>query len=387
VSNFRINKKSKKSKARVGGLYTKHGVVKTPFFLPIATRGSVKTVTPEELQDLGAEIILTNTYHLYLRPSLSVIKKARGLHQFMHWSGPILTDSGGYQVFSLAKSRKINEKGVEFHDNLSGQKHLLTPEKAIEIQKTLGSDIMMVLDECTPYPCPKSYAKKSVELTTRWAKRCRTKYQELRTKNNVSRDSKFKVQSSWLLFGIVQGSVYKDLRLKSASDLIILDFDGYAVGGLAVGEPVAKMYEVLDWVLSSLPVDKPRYLMGVGKPEQIVEAVKKGIDMFDCVIPTRNARHALLYKFKIQSPKFKMEVQNSKFYEEIHIKQAKYASDMRPLDPHCDCYTCQNYSRAYLRHLFMGGEPLALRLATIHNLRFFLQLMYRLRIFIKNGKL
>lgn len=407
MSNFVIIKRSKDTIARTGKLYTTRGVVNTPFFMPIATRGSVKTVTPEELQELRAEIILANTYHLYLRPGVEVIKKAGGLHQFMHWPGPILTDSGGYQVFSLAKFRKITKKGVEFNDDLSGQKHLLTPEKAIKIQKILGSDIMMVLDECVAYPCDKSYAKKSVELTTKWAKRSKDIYR-------VAASPCASSQSKSLLFGIVQGSIYKDLRLQSTKQITSLDFDGYAIGGLAVGEPAAKMYEVLDWVMPYLPEDKPRYLMGVGKPEQMVEAVKRGIDMFDCVIPTRNARHALLYIHagRARAPfgstvrsrlararRLKRASTSSasrglqlthlagKFYEEIHIKQAKYASDMRPFDSECDCYTCKNYSRAYLRHLFMSSEPLALRLATIHNLKFYLELMEKIRLAIKENKL
>jgi len=371
MSNFKIIKKGKNTKARVGKLYTAHGIINTPLFLPIATRGAVKTLTPEELKELGTNIILANTYHLFLRPGLKVIKKAGGLHRFMHWTDPILTDSGGFQIFSLAKSRKIFKKGVEFKDDLSGLNHILTPEKAIEIQKTLESDIMMVLDECVAYPATYDYVKKSIVLTYQWAKKSK---QVTRLKKQ-------------LLFGIVQGSIYKDLRLQSAKDITSLKFDGYAIGGLAVGEPVAKMYEVLDWILPSMPVNKPRYLMGVGKPEQIVEAVKLGVDMFDCVIPTRNARHALLYKFKYESPKFKMKFQNLKFYEEIHIKQAKYASETKPIDSACSCYTCRNYSRAYLRHLFIIGEPLALRLATVHNLKFYLQLMERIQNAIKDNYL
>lgn len=354
-------------------MHTAHGFVNSPFFLPIATRGSVKTVTPEELQNLGVEIVLANTYHLFLRPGLKVIKKSGGLHKFMHWFGPILTDSGGYQVFSLAKSRKILEKGVEFKDNLSGQKHFLTPEKAVEIQKTLGSDIMMVLDECVSYPCTKSYVKRSIELTARWARRGKAIYNRVAAGPRASRQ-----KNKSLLFGIIQGSIYKDLRLKSAEKITSLNFDGYAIGGLAVGEPVEKMYQVLDWVLPKLPEDKPRYLMGVGKPEQIVEAVKKGIDMFDCVIPTRNARHGMLYVWKNNVRTFARTFPRQ-FYQEIRIKQSKYASDIRSLDSSCDCYTCRNYSRAYLRHLFISAEPLALRLATLHNLRFYLRLMQRIR--------
>lgn len=372
---FVITKKSKKSRARTGVAQTAHGRIKTPFFMPIATRGSVKTLASEELKALGSQIVLANTYHLWQRPGLAVIKKAGGLHKFMNWPGPILTDSGGFQVFSLARSRKIKEKGVEFISDIDGQKHLLTPEKAINIQKALGSDIMMSLDECTPYPCSKKYAKKSLELTTRWAARGRKVYSRQSTD----------YRKKHLLFGIIQGSIYKDLRLQSVKELVDLNFDGYAIGGLAVGEPVKKMWEVLDYTVPALPESKLRYLMGVGKPEQIVESVKRGVDMFDCVIPTRNARHGLLYKFKIYKAKCIME--DAEFYEQIHIKQSKYTSDMKPLDLNCDCYTCRNYSRAYLRHLFMAGDPLALRLATLHNLRFYLWLMQVIRLSIRKGKL
>jgi len=369
---FTVNKKSKKSRARVGILRTGHGIIRTPFFMPIATRGSVKALTAEELKDSGAQILLANTYHLWQRPGISVIKKAGGLHQFMNWPGPILTDSGGFQVFSLARSRKIKEKGVEFVSDIDGQKHLLTPEKAIEIQRVLGSDIMMSLDECTPYPCSKEYTQRSLELTARWAERGLKYFKKKRIEKQ-------------LLFGIVQGSVYKDLRLQAAQELVDLDFDGYSIGGLAVGEPVKKMWEVLDYAVPALPEEKLRYLMGVGKPEQIVQSVKKGIDMFDCVIPTRNARHGMLYKFKMYNVKYIMK--NAEFYEQIHIKQSKYTSDIKPIDSSCDCYTCRNHSRAYLRHLFMSNDPLALRLATIHNVRFYLQLMQVIRREIRKGKL
>jgi len=332
-------------------LKTSHGSVSLPSFMPIATKGSVKAVESKSLEDLGAEIILGNTYHLYLRPGMKVIKKASGLHRFMNWPKAILTDSGGYQVFSLAKFRKIKKNGVEFKDNLSGKKHFLTPEKSIQIQIDLGSDIVMSFDECTPFPCSKKYAHESMDLTTVWAKRG-LKY----FKNHKKPGQK--------IFGIIQGSVYKDLRIQHTKELVKMNFDGYAIGGLAVGEPVSKMYQVLDWIMPLLPKNKPRYLMGLGKPEQIVECVKKGILMFDSVIPTRNARHGLLY---VKDKK--------KLYSELRIKQAKYASDMRPLDSKCHCETCLNYTRAYLRHLFISQEPLALRLATIHNLAFYLELM------------
>jgi queuine tRNA-ribosyltransferase len=365
ASCFSVTKKSNKSKARTGRLTTARGVITTPIFMPIATRAAVKTLVADEVRAAGAQIILSNTYHLWQRPGLAVIKKAGGLHQFMQWAGPILTDSGGYQVFSLAHARKITEKGAEFVSDIDGKKHLLTPEQAVEIQRVLGSDIMMSLDECTPYPCSRAYAQKSLAMTTRWAQRGLDYFHKKKIKKQ-------------LLFGIVQGSVYRDLRLQSARELVGLDLSGYAVGGLAVGEPVAKMYDVLEYTVPVLPIGKPRYLMGVGKPEQIVESVKRGIDMFDCVVPTRNARHGLLYVF---TGKKSMQ------YMEVHIKQSRYTSDMKPIDAHCDCYTCRTYSRAYLRHLFMSGDPLGLRLATIHNVRFYLQLMEKIRFAISHGKL
>ena len=374
MQKFKVIKTDKKSKARRGILQTAHGKIQTPFFMPIATSGAVKTVTAEEVKKCGAQIILSNTYHLMLRPGMPVIKKAGGLHKFMNWSGPILTDSGGYQVFSLSKIRKIKNSGVEFQSHLDGSKHLLTPEKAIKIQETLGSDIMMVLDECPKYPVSKSYARKSMELTTTWA---------IRSKRAHSNKN--------LLFGITQGSTYKDLRIQHVRELVKIGFDGYAVGGLAVGEPVQKMYQVLDWVVPELPENKPRYLMGVGKPEQIIEAVKRGVDMFDCVIPTRNARHGTLYVWgnKLGGARafarawLKQGLQSTplggKFYQELRIKQSKYRLDIKPVDPQCNCELCQNYSRSYLRHLFMTNEPLALRLATLHNVNFYLRLMELIR--------
>ena len=370
---FKVTKRSKTSRARRGLLKTRHGEIKTPFFMPIATKAAVKSLVPEEIKDLGAQIILSNTYHLYLRPGLDLIKKAGGLHKFMKWSGPILTDSGGFQVFSLAKLRKIKRNGVEFRSNIDGSRHFLTPEKAIKIQQTLGSDIMMVLDECTPFPATKEYARKSMELTEEWARRCKL------SSNRVTK------LSSNLLFGIVQGSTFKDLRQEHAKQIVEIGFDGYAIGGLAVGEPEAKMYEVVDYTAPLLPEDRPRYFMGGGKPEQLVELVKMGIDMFDCVIPTRNARHGMLYLWKNkQSMKtfartFRLKKTKPTWYQTIQIKNAKFTKDLKPIDPCCDCYTCQNFSRAYLRHLFQSEDPLALRLATIHNLRFYLTLMGKIR--------
>lgn len=369
-------KKNKKQRV----LSTPHGEIKTPFFMPIATKGAVKSLSPEELKKLGAQIVLGNTYHLWLRPGSSLIKKAGGLHKLMNWPGPILTDSGGFQVFSLgdrlrknikdgAKTSKVklSDEGVEFSDPVDGSKHFLTPEKSIQIQLDLGSDIIMCFDECPPYPATHEYAKKSLELTTRWAERCK-KYFDQQTK-------KLPREKRPLLFGIIQGSIYKDLREESARQILSLDLDGYAIGGVAVGEPREYFWKVLKWVLPLLPEDKPRYLMGLGRPEEIVKAVKLGVDMFDCVIPTREARHGRLYKFKIKSAKLKAD----NFYETIQISNEKYKKDLAPIDKRCDCYACKNFSRAYIRHLFATAEPFGLRLATIHNLRFYLQLIELLK--------
>lgn len=355
-----------------------HGVIETPFFMPIATRGAVKNITPEELKQLGTKVILGNTYHLWLRPGLKIIKKAGGLHKLMRWDKPILTDSGGFQVFSLAKLRKITDEGVTFRSPIDGQKHLLTPEKSIEIQLALGSDIIMVLDECTPFPCGRAEAERAVARTTAWAKRCKKYFEKkipplLPLKKGGTRP---------LLFAIIQGSTYPDLREQSVKQLVEIGFDGYAVGGMA---PQRQTFEVVKWVLPFLPADKPRYIMGVGKPEEIVEAVKDGFDMFDCVIPTREARHGRLYVFKKSKIKNKKSkfwnfgLKNKGFYRTLQINNAKFKNDLRPIDENCDCYTCQNYSRAYIRHLLSIGESLGFRLATIHNLRFYLKLMELLR--------
>ncbi|MFA5050768.1 MAG: tRNA guanosine(34) transglycosylase Tgt [Patescibacteria group bacterium] len=362
---FKLIKKSNKSQARLGKLTTAHGVIDTPFFMPIATRAAVKGLVPEELENLGAQIILSNTYHLFLRPGMEIIKKSGGLHKFMHWEKPILTDSGGYQVFSLEKNRKIKDQGVEFQSEFDGKKIFLTPEKAIEIQKILGSDIMMVLDECTPYPASYEEANQAVVRTTNWAQSSETAFNKIFKKNRIKP----------LIFGIIQGSIFKDLRLKSAKDLVKLDFDGYALGGFMLGEPIKDTFKMIKLVEAELPENKARYLMGAGKPEQIVQAVKAGIDMFDCVIPTRNARHGLLYV--MTNNKSLMAGKN--FYQEIHITNSKYKDDIKPIDSRCKCYTCQNFSRAYLRHLFMTNEPLGQRLTTIHNLYFYLNLMKNIR--------
>lgn len=378
---FNLEKKSKKTRARTGKLKTARGVIETPFFMPIATKAAVKNLTAEELKTLGAEIILSNTYHLFLKPGTSIIKKANGLHYFMNWSGPILTDSGGFQVFSLAENRKIKKDGVEFQSEIDGQKFLLTPEKAIQIQLDLGSDILMSFDECIALPASKKEIEKSVERTTEWASKGKKYF------NSQIKNLKSKTKNQLLLFGIIQGGTDKKLRLKSLKEIVSIGFNGYAFGGLAVGEPVKEMYKVLDYLAPLLPVDKPRYLMGVGKPEQIVETVKRGVDMFDCVIPTREARHGKLYKFKNKKLKIKITDQKPEFYEEMNIRNAKYQKDFRPIDKNCGCYTCLNYSRAYLRHLFVINESLGLRLATIHNLKFYLELMKKIRQMIEQNKL
>ena len=366
-------KKEKQGERRIGTLTTKSGVSNTPVFMPIATKGAVKHLLPEEVGALGASIILGNTYHLWLRPGNELIAKAGGLHKFMDWDGIILTDSGGFQVFSLgarAEQRfgingvKMTEEGVEFSDPKNGNRYFLSPEISIDIQLDLDSDIIMVLDECPPYPCTREYAKSSLERTTRWAKRAKEHF-EKRVEGRESRP---------LLFGIIQGSVYEDLRQESARQLIEIGFDGYAVGGVAVGEPRETLADVLAWTLPSIPEDKPRYLMGLGRPEEIVRAVEAGVDMFDCVIPTREGRHGRLFVWTDQS----LNVDGS-FYETINIQNEKHREDFTPVDSRCDCHLCTRYTRAYLRHLFTVDEPLAGRLASVHNLRFYLRLMEELR--------
>jgi queuine tRNA-ribosyltransferase len=355
-------------KARRGVLKTAHGEVQTPFFMTIGTVGAIKGLLPREVRELGGEVILANTYHLHLRPGEELVKKAGGLHKFMDWDGPILTDSGGYQVFSLSKIRKLKADGVEFQSHLDGKKIFLTPEKAVEIQMALGSDIMMCLDECAPYPSERKYVEKSIALTAEWAKRCKKfKESELRTKKTA--ESLFLNPDS-LLFGIVQGGTYPDLREKSAKDLAKIGFDGYAVGGLAVGEPAEKMYEILDGVVPMLPKNHPRYLMGVGTPQNILESVERGIDMFDCVLPTRNARHG--YLFTSQGV--------------VRIRNEQYKDDFGPLDPECSCEVCQRFTRAYLRHLYIANEPLSMRLNTFHNVAFYQTLMKGIRQSIEEGR-
>lgn len=344
---FSVTKSAPDSRARLGILETQHGKIETPVFMPVGTQATVKTMTPHELVDAGAEIILSNTYHLYLRPGSDLIKEAGGLHQFMNWQRSVLTDSGGFQVFSLGKLRKISEEGVEFRSHLDGSKHFISPEKSMEIQMELGADIAMVFDECAPYPADYDYVKKSKDLTSRWAKRCQARHN----------------RSDQSLFGIVQGGMYHDLRKASAYELSELDFPGYGIGGLSVGEPKDIMYEVLDELIPHMPKDKPRYLMGVGSPDYLVEAVFRGVDMFDCVLPTRIARHGT-----VMTRTGNLTVRNQPF-----------ARDFMPIEEDCTCYTCQNYSRAYIRHLLKANEILGMRLASIHNVTFLLRLMEDVR--------
>ena len=358
--SFTVQHKDQKSKARVGELVTGHGVIKTPIFMPVGTQGTVKAITQRILeQEINAEIVLSNTYHLYLRPGTKILEQAGGLHSFMNWQGPILTDSGGFQVYSLSELRKLKKDGVEFRSHLDGSKHFFSPQKVIEIQRSIGSDIMMPLDECTPFPCDYDYAKKSKELTSEWAVLNKLAFEETKPLYGFEQH----------LFGIIQGSVYKELRQGSAKDLVKLDFDGYAIGGLAVGEPVEMMYDIVDFTTDFMPQEKPRYLMGVGRPENILESIARGVDMFDCVMPTRNARNA--YLFTSQGV--------------VSMRNAAYKDDFTTLDPACDCYTCKNYSKAYLRHLFNAREILALELATIHNLTFYLNLVREARTRILDG--
>ncbi|MBE9528566.1 MAG: tRNA guanosine(34) transglycosylase Tgt [Proteobacteria bacterium] len=344
--------------ARAGRVTTPHGEIETPFFMPVGTKAAVKALTPEELRALGAQIVLSNTYHLYLRPGHKVIEALGGLHGFMNWNGPILTDSGGYQVFSLGKLSKIDEAGVRFSSHLDGTPLVLTPESAMEIQESLGADIIMVLDECTPHPATHDYARESMERTHRWALRCKEAHAGAERANYQA------------LFGIVQGSMYPDLRVESAKAIIDIGFDGYAIGGLSVGEEKAQMREMCALTAAELPADSPRYLMGVGTPEDLVASVEAGIDMFDCVMPTRNARNGTLFTSR----------------GKLGIKNALFERDNGPLDSECSCYTCANYSRAYLRHLFIAGEMLSSRLNTIHNLHYYTGLMASMRQAIKAGE-
>ena len=346
----------KQTGARRGVIHTPHGDIQTPVFMPVGTQATVKSMTPEELKEINAQIILSNTYHLYLRPGSKLVKEAGGLHNFMKWDRPILTDSGGFQVFSLGPLRKIKEEGVEFKSHLDGSKHFFTPESVMEIEEDLGADIIMAFDECVEYPATYEYTKQSMERTTRWAKRCKDAHK------NIDEQS---------LFGIIQGGFYKDLRDESLKDLVELDLPGYAIGGISVGEPKEEFLDILRYTAPKMPENKPRYLMGVGSPDYLIEAAMAGIDMCDCVLPTRIARNGTAMTW------------NGK----VVVRNATYERDFSPLDSECDCYTCKNYTRAYLRHLVKTNEILGVRLLTIHNLYFLTKLMEKVRIEIENDNL
>ena len=350
---FDLLKECSDTRARRGTINTRRGAIETPAFMPVGTQGTVKGMMPEQLKEIGSQIILGNTYHLYLRPGHERMARFGGLHKFMNWDRPILTDSGGFQVFSLGALRKIDEEGVRFQSHLDGSKHILTPELSIAIQEALGSDIMMVFDECIPHPSTREYIIDSTARSTRWAARCKAA----------------RTDESAALFGIVQGGMEEDLRQKSVEGLLEIGFDGYALGGLSVGEPAEVMYQVMDWSLPLLPKDHPRYVMGVGTPENLVEAVSRGADMFDCVMPTRNARNGVLFTS----------------FGKVSIKQARFIEDEMPIDPECSCYVCRNYSRAYLRHLYQSNEILSSVLNTTHNLYYYLHLMKGMRDAISEG--
>ncbi|MBE6030434.1 MAG: tRNA guanosine(34) transglycosylase Tgt [Clostridiales bacterium] len=352
---YELIKKDSRTRARRGRVHTPHGTIETPVFMPVGTQATVKAMRPEQVAEMGAGIILSNTYHLYLRPGHEIVREAGGLHKFMNWNGAILTDSGGFQVFSLGKLRKITEEGVKFRSHIDGSPHMITPEKSMEIQNALGSDIIMAFDECAPYPADRTYVKNSYERTTRWLKRCKEYH------TNIENQS---------LFGIMQGGMYKDMRYESAMQIRELDLPGYAIGGLSVGEPKELFLDVLDDCTDYLPEDKARYLMGVGTPDYLFEGVERGVDMFDCVLPTRIARHGLAMTS----------------HGRVNIKNAKYERDWEPLDPECDCYTCRNYSKAYLRHLFKADEMLSSMLLSNHNLHFLIKMMENIRKSIEEDR-
>ncbi|MGQ9556847.1 MAG: tRNA guanosine(34) transglycosylase Tgt [Desulfurispora sp.] len=350
---YTLIKSDPHSRARAGILHTPHGDVPTPVFMPVGTQATVKTMTPEEVYQVGGRMILSNTYHLYLRPGHELVRRAGGLHRFMNWTGPILTDSGGFQVFSLSSLRRVEEDGVRFRSHIDGSEHFFSPEFAVQIQEALGSDVAMVFDECAPYPCDYEYARRAMLRTTRWAERC----------------LKAHTRPDQALFAIVQGVTYRDLREESARQLVAMNFPGYAVGGLSVGEPKSLMYEVLDYTVPLLPENKPRYLMGVGSPDCLVEGVARGIDMFDCVLPTRIARNGTVFTRQGR----------------LVVRNAEYREDFTPLEEGCTCYTCRNFTRAYIRHLIKANEILGLRLTTIHNLHFLHNLMGQIRQAILEG--
>ncbi|WP_374724648.1 tRNA guanosine(34) transglycosylase Tgt [Calidifontibacillus erzurumensis] len=353
---YELIKKCKQTGARLGRVTTPHGTFETPVFMPVGTLATVKTMSPDELKEIGAGIILSNTYHLWLRPGEDIVQEAGGLHKFMNWDGSILTDSGGFQVFSLSDLREITEEGVHFRNHLNGDKLFLSPEKATQIQNALGSDIIMAFDECPPYPATPEYMKQSVERTTRWAERCLKAHSRPHDQG---------------LFGIVQGGEYEELRKQSAKDLISLNFPGYAIGGLSVGEPKDVMNRVLEFTTSLLPENKPRYLMGVGSPDSLIDGAIRGVDMFDCVLPTRIARNGTVMTSGGR----------------LVVRNAKYARDFSPLDPNCDCKVCKNYTRAYIRHLIRCNETFGIRLTTYHNLYFLLKLMEQVRQAIREDRL
>ena len=357
---FELLAQDRQTKARRGRLTTAHGVIDTPAFMPVGTQGSVKAVSPRELRELDAHVVLGNTYHLFVRPGIEVVRHFAGLHKFMNWDGPILTDSGGYQIFSLAKLRKISEDGVEFQNHVDGTPAFISPEIAMEIQAALGSDIAMVLDECPPWPCERDYAAQSAKMTTRWAKRCKEAISAAETAAATMRQ---------LIFGIIQGATFDDLRKESAQAIVDLDFDGYAIGGVSVGEPEEEMMRAVEVSEPFLPNDKPRYAMGLGTPPQMLEMIARGIDMFDCALPTRLARNGTAFTAT----------------GTLNLKNAEFTLDKKPIEENCACPTCREFTRGYIRHLVKSEEILGLRLITLHNLHFYLDLMKQTRAAIENG--
>ncbi|MBC8313808.1 MAG: tRNA guanosine(34) transglycosylase Tgt [Candidatus Cloacimonetes bacterium] len=355
ISKFQIVKKDKNSSARLGRLETSRNIISTPVFMPVGTLGSVKAMSPKELEEIGFDIILANTYHLYLRPGIEIIKKSGGLHKFTNWGKSILTDSGGFQVLSLQKFRKITEEGIKFQSHIDGSYHFFSPEKVMRIEHDLDADIIMTFDECTPFPSDYEYAEKSAKMTARWALRCKTEYKKLQSKQS--------------LFGIIQGSIYDDLREKNANEIMKIGFDGYAIGGLAVGEKKEDMYRIVNLLDKILPKENPRYLMGVGTPIDLLENVERGVDMFDCVIPTRHARNGSVF------------TKNGR----LIVRDAICKDDLKPIENDCDCYACKHFSRAYIRHLINVNEILGIRLTTIHNLTFYSNLMKNIRKAIRKN--